>query len=189
MDNFVNDESNISGYKLKKQIGEGGAGIVYLLKDKNNNKIIKKVYRTITRGGIKKSESRLHRNFLQEVKILQILSGNEHFPKLVYYDSDKHEIYMTLCGERLTTENVPKDWKRQLLSILKILKKNDISHNSSSMNNTCVKDGVMYFIDFAHSGEYVPGNRNLTKRIVREARIITDVYDSKKTRMNHTKNK
>ena len=185
MKDYKNNITNISDYVLIKEIGEGASGIVYLLQDENGNSIVKKVYRTINRHGIKKP--RLHKNFLQEVKMLKLLSGNKRFPELLYYDEDKHEIYMSLCGDKLTTENVPKNWKKQLFKILDVLEKNKISHNSSSMNNTCVKDGVMYFIDFAHSGKYEPGKRNLTKKIIKEADTIVDAYDSKKTRKDHTK--
>ena len=44
MSTYTNDISNISDYILKDKIGEGGAGIVYLLEDNKGNSIIKKVF-------------------------------------------------------------------------------------------------------------------------------------------------
>ena len=173
---FKNDISNISQYtKIKCKLGKGGSAEVFMLEDKDGNCIAQKVYK-------KKRINHMNVTFPTEVKIMKILSGNKHFPELLYYDKKNYTIYMTLCGNKLSHDNIPKDWKEQLKEILDILKKNNISHNSTSINNTCVKDGIMYFIDFAHSGEYKARKRNLTKKIIDEATTFEDAYDVNKTR-------
>ena len=175
-DSFKNDIANVSQYtKVISKLGEGGTGEVFMLEDKDGNHITKKVY-------TKRRIEHLNLDFPREVNILKTLSNEKHFPELLYFDVKKHIIYMTLCGEKLSKNNVPDDWKKQLKEIVDILKKYNISHNSTSINNTCVKDGVMYFIDFCHSGKYKPTQRNLTKKIINEAVTFEDAYDSSKTR-------
>lgn len=175
----------MESYTIKEQIGEGAMGIAYKLTDKNGNSIIKKVYKDMDKTHPK--FPRWHNSFKNEVSVLETLSGEKHFPKLLHYDIENYEIYMTLCGEKLSKDNVPKNWKEQLLEIIGILKKHNISHNSTSMNNACVKDGIIYFIDFASSGQFRSRKRNLTEKIINEAISIEDAFDSKKTRLVNRK--
>ncbi len=177
---FVNDIKNVSQYTTIEKHGEGSMGIAYKLTDVDGNGIIKKAYKDMVKEDYR--YERRHRSFKNEVKIMKELSGEKHFPQLLYHDIKKYEIYMTNCGEKISEENAPENWKDQLRDILKILKKHKIAHNSTAINNTCVKDDVMYFIDFASSGDYRPKKRNMTKKIIKEAKDIYDAYDSKKTR-------
>ena len=177
---FINKARNISKYKIIEKHGEGSMGIAYKLSDTTGNSIIKKAYKDMVKSDYR--YERRHNSFKNEVEIMKELYGEDHFPQLLYYDLKKYEIYMTNCGERISDKNAPKNWKKQLLKILKILKKHNISHNSTAINNTCVKDGILYFIDFASSGEYRTKKRNLTKKIIKEAKNIDDVYDTQKLR-------
>lgn len=178
---------DLSKYNQKSILGEGAAGIAYLLQksvpdqtiqNKSEEEIVVKVYK-------KKQEKRMDENFSNEIKMMKKVSGYPHFPKLLDYNKKKYEIYMTSCGEKISIKNVPSDWKTQLLEILDLLKKCGLSHNSSAINNTCVKDNVIYFIDFAHSGKYRKNKRNLTKDIILNATDIYDAYDSNKTRASY----
>jgi predicted Ser/Thr protein kinase len=170
----------MESYTIIEKFGEGAMAIAYKLTDGHGNSIIKKSYKDMDKTHPK--FPRWHNSFKNEVSILETLSSEEHFPKLLYYDIEKYEIYMTLCGEKLSKDNVPKNWKEQLLEIVGILKKQNISHNSTSMNNACVKDGIIYFIDFASSGQFGSRKRNLTEKIINEAVSIENAFDSKKTR-------
>jgi len=177
---FVNDVSNVIDYTIIEKLGEGAMGIAYKLTDQNGNSIIKKVYKNMDRKDSRFSN--WHKRFINEVSILAELSGEMHFPKLLYYDVDNYEIYMTICGEKINGDNAPKNWKKQLVEILDILKKHNIAHNSTAINNTCVKNDIIYFIDFASSGEYGARKRNLTRQIIKEAEKIEDAFNSNKTR-------
>lgn len=169
-------------YKQTKILGEGGCGVVSLLelKDKHYSGADKPLQ--IVAKAYKVRDARSDEIFKNEIRIMRKLSGQPHFPKLVGYDERKYEIYMEHCGERISHKNAPSDWKEQLYEILKILKRYKISHNSSAINNTVVGDGLIYFIDFGHSGEYRPYKRNLTEECIRSAVDIYDAYDSNKTR-------
>jgi serine/threonine protein kinase len=177
---FANDLNNVIDYTIIEKVGEGAMGIAYKLTDQNGNSIIKKVYKNMDRKDPRFSN--WHKRFMNEVTILAELSGEAHFPKLLYYDVENYEIYMTICGEKINRENAPKNWKKQLVEILDILKKHNIAHNSTAINNTCVKDDIIYFIDFASSGEYGARKRNLTRQIIKEATHIDDAFNSNKTR-------
>ena len=181
---FANNLSNVINYNIIEKIGEGAMGIAYKLTDSNGNCIIKKTYK-----GMDKKDRRFKgwcKSFINEVTILVELLGEPHFPQLLYYDMENYEIYMTFCGQKINDDNVPANWKIQLIEILDVLKKHNIAHNSTALNNTCIYNDIIYFIDFASSGKYGSRKRNLTRDIINNAKNIHDVFDSNKTRHNRS---
>ena len=164
-------------YRVIRTLGEGTSAIAYLMSDDRGRKVVKKLYKRR-----RKDDARMKRNFLQEVEILRQLSGRSHFPTFLHSDLDRREIFMTHCGNRLSEDNAPPDWKEQLLKILRTLRKLRIYHNSSSLKNVCVLKGRIFLIDFQHSGEHRSGKRNLTPEIVSEARNLAEAFDQRLTR-------
>lgn len=88
--------------------------------------------------------------FDKEVKVLTQLRDFPHFPTIISSESSKHEksIIMSDCGERLCKDNLPSDWKQQLKTIMKTLRRLGILHNDNNLKNFTVKESVLYQIDF-----------------------------------------
>lgn len=80
-----------------------------------------------------------------ESRILKSVSSR-HFPKLLEVGEDFIEV--DDCGELLNSENLPEDWKEQMIEILRDLKSNDLIHRDIRLDNLMVKDGVIKLIDF-----------------------------------------
>jgi hypothetical protein len=69
-----------------------------------------------------------------------------HFPKVIKDTED--EIVMEDCGEQLTAENLPDNWREQLIEIVKDLRKFGIQHRDIKPDNLMVKGGIVKLIDF-----------------------------------------
>jgi hypothetical protein len=80
-----------------------------------------------------------------EKRILSVISS-VHFPKLI--NATDGTIEVENCGESLSVDNAPKDWKEQLVQILVDLKSNNVQHRDIKPDNLMVKDGVIKLIDF-----------------------------------------
>lgn len=74
---------------------------------------------------------------------------SDHFPELL--GSGSETITLSYCGEVLTLENLPSDWKKQLIQIVDYLEKKGIEHRDIRPSNLMVKDGVIKLIDFGWS--------------------------------------
>ncbi len=129
-------------------LGAGMVSKVYL-----NNGVVAKHY-------FKPFEKYVGRNikwhWKAEIKALRKLKGKKHFPQLISEDHNNKIIYMSYCGDPLTKENLPKDWKKQCTEIENTLYKEDIYHQDLTgttkgkqhHKNIHVKDGIIYLIDF-----------------------------------------
>ena len=71
---------------------------------------------------------------------------SKHMPKLFSSDSDSLEIED--CGDHLTSNNIPEDWKNQLIEIIEDLEDAGIKHNDIKVDNLMVKDNTIMLIDF-----------------------------------------
>jgi len=72
-----------------------------------------------------------------------------HFPKV--HVIDEHAIEIEDCGDELTADKLPEDWKHQLVDILKELEKNGIQHRDIKPDNLMIKNGIIKLIDFGWS--------------------------------------
>ena len=57
-----------------------------------------------------------------EILALKKLQPYKHFPKLLAYDTRRMSIFMTFCGQQITSKNIPDDWEEQINEIEQILK-------------------------------------------------------------------
>lgn len=109
---------------------------------KGATSVVEKVGNTITKKQVSYGTFNLTEN---EFRILSKISS-EHFPKVLGVKED--EIIMEDCGSPLTLDNLPQDWKTQLVQILLTLKSEGIQHRDIRPENLMVKDGVIKLIDF-----------------------------------------
>lgn len=75
-----------------------------------------------------------------------------HFPKL--FEDKGDMVVMEDCGDMITIENLPQDWKEQLVTIIMELKAHNIQHRDIKPENLMVKDGVIKLIDFGWARFY-----------------------------------
>lgn len=80
-----------------------------------------------------------------EAQILNYLSGLNHFPACRI---EGETLYIEDCGEPLTKDNLPSDWRDQLRIILNDLARNGVEHRDIKLDNLMVMDGIIRLIDF-----------------------------------------
>lgn len=132
------------------QIGEGMVSQVYL-----HNGRVSKQYFTPFHNHTGKS---IQEHWDRELEALKIVSGRKHFPKLIKVDEVNRIIIMSYCGEALTKENLPSDWKKQCRQIervcreLSVFNRDFIGLETNTVpphhKNILVKDGIIHIIDF-----------------------------------------
>lgn len=80
-----------------------------------------------------------------EVRILS-KCDSRHFPKVLKAQEDLIELED--CGDDLTCDNLPNDWKQQLIEIIQDLRVYNVEHRDIRPENLMVKDGIIKLIDF-----------------------------------------
>lgn len=94
----------------------------------------------------KKQDSFMAYNLIDnEERILKEITSL-HFPQVI--SKTDGELSIEDCGEALTEDNLPKDWKTQLVAILSDLRANGVIHRDIKPDNLMVKDGIIKLIDF-----------------------------------------
>jgi len=83
-----------------------------------------------------------------EERILSKISSI-HFPRVI--SKNEGELSIEDCGELLTENNLPTNWKEQLIQILVELKTNKLQHRDIKPDNLMVKDGIIKLIDWGWS--------------------------------------
>lgn len=102
---------------------------------KDDGKIIKKQ--------VSYNDYNLIRN---EYEILAKVSS-KHFPEVYSYDDSIKEIVMEDCGIALL-DNLPDNWRIQLIEILNDLRINGVAHRDIKIDNFTIKNGLIKLIDF-----------------------------------------
>jgi tRNA A-37 threonylcarbamoyl transferase component Bud32 len=123
---------------MEEFLFKSGSAYIFII-HKQNSKIIKKtIYR--------KKEDK----FNKEIKALTLLNKYQHFPKIIKTDENNHSIYMTYCGDRITKNNIPDNWKIQVRDIIKFINETSIVHGDINPRNICIYKNIIYLIDFGN---------------------------------------
>ena len=82
------------------------------------------------------------------------------------------------CGERINNENIPDDWKKQLIIIHETLKRENIYHNDIKPDNFTIKDNKIYLIDYGWASENTPGYLyfNLNLKMINESITFNELF-------------
>lgn len=101
---------------------------------------------------VKKQTSFMGYNLISNEKRILSAISSCHFPKII--GNSEETIEIEHCGERLTPDNLPKDWKEQLVQILMDLRANNVQHRDIKPDNLMLKDGIIKLIDFGWARFY-----------------------------------
>jgi len=84
-----------------------------------------------------------------ECRILSKCSSR-HFPQVKFNHQDCKMEHLEIedCGEMVTAQKLPPDWRKQLVEIIQDLRAHAVEHRDITPNNLMVKDGVIKLIDF-----------------------------------------
>jgi tRNA A-37 threonylcarbamoyl transferase component Bud32 len=104
--------------------------------------------------------------FQNEVAALSKLSGYPHFPLLFEYDKNMLIIYMSYCGNLISSKNIPLNWKEQVNEIKEIMTTLNVNSNDMIPRNICCLDNEIKIIDF--------GLNTIFGKTINE--IINDLY-------------
>ena len=96
-------------------------------------------------------------NFIKSIFLMEFFKNYYFTPKLHKYNSDL-ELFVSDCGKNLTIRTLPHDWEYQLIKIKFILIKYKILIKDWGLwevypfiiNNVCVRDNDLYFIDLGN---------------------------------------
>lgn len=139
--------------------------------DNNNEKLIKKYYDKNIYKEI------LVENFNNEVNSLILMKGEKHIPKIYGINSKELSIIIEYCGEQINENNCPKNWKKQINEIYDILQKYNIYHNDVHSFNFCVKNKIIYLIDFGLAKHHIDWQyQNLNKEIINNSETIDELF-------------
>ena len=150
----------------KKPIGSGMAARTFRTSE---GKIEKRYHK-----GIEASKDILERqHWDKEVKALKLLAGREHFPSVV--EINYPSIFMKSCGVLVTKELLPENWVEQVKEIEESLEDLKLFHNDIKEDNICVRDGILYLLDFGLSsvGEATDPFLNSLTKVLR--RVSNDL--------------
>lgn len=118
-------------------IKRGATSYVEIDKD---NRIVKKYVKSYSQFQV----------FEREVYWLKYLNekGYEWCPKLLSVNDKSKIIVMEYVGEPITKNNAPIEWKKQLVSILEDLNKENIKHNDIKHGEILVENDKINLIDY-----------------------------------------
>lgn len=96
---------------------------------------------------IKKQTGFMKYGLIDNEKRILAHAESVHFP-VISKESEEDQVVMDDCGEVISVDNLPKDWKEQLVQIIMDLRAFGIEHRDIKPDNLMVKDGVIKLIDF-----------------------------------------
>lgn len=166
---------------------ESGFTSVVNIYQYNDYKIVEKIYKNVDRD----SKWYVDNNFVKEsyyneLFALNILEGEENFPKILCYDEDNMKIIMTYGGEKISDKNnninlekIPTDWKFQLYYILRTLKKHNLYHNDITCRNICINNNQINLIDFGNCKKFIDlYYRNYYTDLILNSENIIDFFNN-----------
>ena len=91
-----------------------------------------------------------HDCYEREIHILKILNSHGYIwcPKLEWHDDVNKVLIMSYCGEMVTQQNLPPDYKSQIAIILTDMEKCNIRHNDIKYEEVLILDGKIHLCDF-----------------------------------------
>tara|TARA_Y100000389_G_C17350856_1_gene458373 strand:+ start:357 stop:839 length:483 start_codon:yes stop_codon:yes gene_type:complete len=91
-----------------------------------------------------------HNCYEREIHVLKLLNDHnfEWAPKLIETFDKEKSFIMNYCGEMLTKNNKPRNYKEQVQSILNDMKSLNLKHNDIKNTETLVLGSKIYIIDF-----------------------------------------
>ena len=118
--------------------------------------------------------NKIHYN--NEKECLTILEEYDISPTIM--DSNDNSLLLSDCGERIDNENLPDDWKEQLITIHGILEYENIYHNDIKPDNFTVKDKKIYLIDYGWASKGIPGYPffNLNLKIINDSKSFNELF-------------
>jgi len=132
---------------------------------------IKKIYNQ------KIDKNILTENFNNDVNSLIMLKGEPHIPIIYNINSINLSLIIEYCGNAITNDNCPVNWKYQMKTIYKILRKYNIYHNDIHEFNFCVKNNIIYLIDFGLAKHHIDFQyQNLCLEIIENNDNIFNVF-------------
>lgn len=105
--------------------------------------VIKKQYLPDTQENANRG---INHHWKKELIAFKTLDKEDHVPLLIEHDDTS--ILMSYCGERISKFNIPKDWKKQCEEINELQRRHKLFHQDIKTKNICVKDGIIYLIDW-----------------------------------------
>ena len=151
--------NSLEPIKKEKSVGDLSKINFFEINEETNNLIKKKIKKKINNIVVKKEYIRYKKRIVdklggkkgqmeREINSLLKLYKKQHFPILLSKNEKDYYIYMSYCGVPLNNNNVPHNWKEQLLEIIKTLKLCNVSNNDMWKNNFLVLNNILYLVDF-----------------------------------------
>ena len=137
---------------------------VHMLSDK----FVRKQYITDPK---KRNQKVMLAHWNKELAALMKLKNTKHFPNMVHYSNKNRFIDMSYCGEMVTKDTLPKNWKSQCSEIGRRLTKLKIYHNDIFCKNITVKDGILHLIDFGLWGHSPGKHCSMIAAIEKELKV------------------
>ena len=118
--------------------------------------------------------NKIHYN--NEKECLTILEEYDISPTIM--DSNDNSLLLSDCGERIDNENLPDDWKEQLITIHGILEYENIYHNDIKPDNLTVKNKKIYLIDYGWATKNIPGYPyfNLNLKLINDSKTFNELF-------------
>ncbi len=154
---FLNSKNIIKEFKEIHNYSLG----VYLLE----GYIVKKIIKNNALG-----------NFMlrNEVNGLSKLNKYSHFPKLLGYFNNS--IFMTYCGEKITSKNIPDNWQEQIEEIEMALTNAKTNPDDMIQRNICVLNNTIYIIDFGLNTSFTSPIKLTIKKLYN---LLDNLYKNK----------
>ncbi|WP_252230705.1 protein kinase family protein [Clostridium sp. ZBS15] len=154
MDKYYKKDEIVNGYSIKKIIGEGRYGIVYLAINDNNEKC---VIKQLKKDTLEETREKL----FYEEKILRVLN-NSKFPKFIssFKDDDREGYILEYIEGKVFEDVLVRDryeFKKyeiyeicsKLLEIIELLQDNNIVHRDIRLPNVIIRENKeLVLIDF-----------------------------------------
>ena len=116
-------------------------------------------------------------HYRNEINILPKLEIYNLTPKLINFNSNC--LFLSNCGEVISKNNIPINWKEQIYNIYNMLVKEKLYHNDITVTNFTVLKNKIYLIDFGWASFEKPQYPyfNLTKDLIDQSNTIMELFE------------